>query len=112
MTTFLHSVGAVPAWTVGDRVRKARDYAGMNQGDLAEATGMARSGLARIEQGGSTPRRSSLRLIALATGVDLYWLKTGKTPIRPEPNGGSQNVELCAIRDSNPEPTDLYVVAA
>lgn len=54
---------------IADRVRKAREHSGMSQTELATETGMARSGLARIEQGG-TPRRSTLILISMATGVD------------------------------------------
>ena len=102
MTTSLHGAGIVPEFTLADRVRKAREYAGMSQTELATETGMARSGLARIEQGG-TPRRSTMILISMATGVDLTWLETGKTPAGPETDGGSE----CAIRESNPEPTDL-----
>lgn len=100
MTTALHISGEIPKWTVADRVRKARLYAGMSQAALAEEAGLARSGVALIEGGGSSPRRATLRVIAMATGVDSTWLETGKTPAG-EPGGGSE----CAIRESNPEPT-------
>jgi transcriptional regulator with XRE-family HTH domain len=81
MTTSINMPGAVPQFTVSDRVRKAREYAGMQQGELAAAAGMARSGVARIESGkGGRPRRSSLIAIAFATGVNLAWLETGKPP--------------------------------
>lgn len=96
--------GVVPEFTIADRVRKAREYAGMQQGELADKAGMARSGIARIESGkGGAPRRSSLIAIAFATGVDLTWLETGETPTGNNPNGGNE----CAIRDLNPEPADL-----
>ena len=91
MTTSTHMAGAVPHFTVADRVRKAREYAGMQQTELANAAGMARSGVARIESGkGGTPRRSSLIAIAFATGVDLTWLETGETPDPDNPVGGSE----------------------
>lgn len=95
--------GFVPTFEVNDRVRKAREVSGVTQGDLANSLGLARTSLARIEQGLSKPRRPILLAIAMATGVDFEWLETGKTPAGDNPDGGSQ----CAIRDSNPEPADL-----
>lgn len=103
MTTSIHVTGFVPQFEISDRVRKAREYSGMTQGRLAESVGMSRTTLARIEQGLSTPRRPALIALAMATGVDLTWLETGKTPAGDNPDGGSE----CAIRDSNPEPAGL-----
>lgn len=87
-----------PQFDLADRVRKAREYAGFTQQGLADETGMARSGLAQIEQGKTTPRRSSLKLIALATGVDQRWLETGETPTGGNPGGGN------AVRHQGLEP--------
>ena len=104
MTKSVQMAGAVPQFTIGDRVRKAREYAGLQQIELAERAGMSRGGVARIEaMNGGLPRRSTLIAIAFATGVDLDWLETGKTPAGDNPDGGSG----CAIRDSNPEPAVL-----
>ena len=101
MTTSVNMAGRVPEFDVSDRVRKARESAGMQQAELAERAGMARSGVARIESGkGGKPRRSSLIAIAFATGVDLMWLETGKTPAGPEPDGG----EMLPLLDSNQQP--------
>ncbi len=80
--------GKVPNWTIADRVRKAREFSGLKQLDLAERVGMARTSLARIEQGKSEPRRTTLIAIAFATGVSLDWLENGETPAGPEPSGG------------------------
>ncbi|HCT5225611.1 TPA: helix-turn-helix transcriptional regulator [Corynebacterium striatum] len=101
MTTSF-DVGRVPEWTTADRARKARETAGMNQGQLAAAMGVARSTVQRIEQGVAEPRRPLLAAWALATGVPASWLENGKTPTGDNPGGG----EGCAIRDLNPEPTD------
>lgn len=90
MTHAIHIAGAVPTFSVHDRVRKAREHAGLTQTELAERAGMARSGLARIEQGKGDPRRSSLIALAFATGVDLDWLETGETPAGDKPGGGSE----------------------
>lgn len=107
MTTSF-DVGRVPEWTTADRARKARETAGMNQGQLAAAMGVARSTVQRIEQGVAEPRRPLLAAWALATGVPASWLENGKTPTGDNPGGG----EGCAIRDLNPEPTDQEIKAA
>lgn len=105
-------VGRVPEWELRHRIQRAREVSGLKQVDLADAIGVSRATLANVEQGVREPRRGEVIAIAFATGVDLYWLETGKTPVQPGPDGGSRNVELCAIRDSNPEPTDLRILAA
>ena len=107
MTTSINGAGIVPNWTVADRARKAREYADLTQGELADRLGMARTSLARVEQGKAEPRRTTLIGISFATGVSLEWLENGETPGGGEPTGG----EVCAIRESNPEPTDLRLVA-
>lgn len=43
--------GAVPVFDLGDRTRKAREFSGLDQGQLAERLGVARSTVARMEQG-------------------------------------------------------------
>ena len=88
MTISLNEGGAIPHLELRHRVRLARDYAGMSQGELAEATGMARSGIAKIEAGDTSPRRTSISLIAFATGVNRHWLETGETPAGEGPDGG------------------------
>ena len=107
MTTSIGTTGIVPTIDVRHRIAIARDYAGIKQSELAEQLGMSRSTLASIEQGVRKPRRGEIIAIAFATGVDLTWLETGKTPGGDMPTEG----EECAIRESNPEPTDLRLVA-
>lgn len=91
MTTSHKLTGFVPEWSIADRVRKARECAGLKQEEFAELVGMSRAGLARIEQGKGEPRRTTLIAIAFATGVSLDWLETGKTPGGDEPDGGNQS---------------------
>lgn len=108
MTTSIQIGGQVPNWTLADRVRKAREFAGLKQQGLADSVGMARTSLARIEQGKSIPRRTTLIAIAFATGVSLDWLENGETPAGPEPSGGD------VVRHQGLEPRThwLGVVAA
>ena len=88
MTTSIQLGGQVPNWTIADRVRKAREFAGLKQLELAESVGMARTSLARIEQGKSSPRRTTLIAISFATGVSLEWLENGEIPAPDSPGGG------------------------
>ena len=88
MTTSL-DVGRVPEWTIADRARKARETAGMNQGELAQAMGVARSTVQRIEQGVAEPTRTRVIAWSFATGVDLNWLEKGETPAEGPGGGGA-----------------------
>lgn len=88
MTTATSFGGRVPEWDMVDRIIKARRTAGMKQSELAETIGIARTTLAGIEQSKREARRTEIIAIAFATGVDLEWLETGKTPTGDNPGGG------------------------
>lgn len=47
---------------------------------LADATGISEKTINNYEAGRHAPRRPSLIAWALATGVSLEWLTTGKAP--------------------------------
>ena len=70
----------VPAWTVSDRLRKAREYAGLEQRQLAERSGLSRQTVSNAERGVVTPQRTTMRLWAEVTGVPLSWLVDGVEP--------------------------------
>jgi transcriptional regulator with XRE-family HTH domain len=52
--------------------------AGMEQHDLCDATGISMTSISNVETGKVTPRKTTLMLWALATGVSYEWLATGK----------------------------------
>ncbi|MGW9567156.1 helix-turn-helix domain-containing protein [Prescottella equi] len=94
--------GAVPEFVLSDRCQKAREYAGLDQGELADRLGVARSTVARVEQGKTVRVKRPLLLAwALATGVNLQWLETGEVP-SPDDDGGSE----CPRQESNLRPRD------
>ena len=64
-----------PTWTFGDRVRKARDKAGMNQRDFAAAIGVAEGSIATWETDRSKPRDivSVARRIEMLTRIPAAW---------------------------------------
>ncbi|MBA4506379.1 helix-turn-helix domain-containing protein, partial [Corynebacterium sanguinis] len=88
MTNAIHLAGIVPTFDLADRVRKAREVAGLTQDELGEKAGVGRATVARIERGKGSPRRASLIALAFATGVSLEWLETGETPAENGPGGG------------------------
>lgn len=63
----------IPIWTLQDRIRKARDHAGLNQSALAEAIGVSTNSVNRWEKGERNPTQESLESIAQATGVPMEW---------------------------------------
>lgn len=77
--------GAIPAITIGHRLRIAREYAGLEQSELADRADISRGSVVNYEQGYRVPRRLYLRAIAEATGVDLHWLETGEAPAEEPP---------------------------
>lgn len=79
--------GRIPAWSLTDRLRKAREDTGLSQQDFADELGISRNSVGNYEAGRTSPRRLVLQAWALATGVDLHWLETGEQP-HPERPGG------------------------
>lgn len=92
----------VPVFTIGDRLRKAREEAGLDQGDFAIATGISRGTISNYERDEGTPKLPYLTVWAMRTGVPVKWLQTGEYP---DPTG--PGADECAIRDLNPEPADV-----
>ena len=63
------------------RIKIAREWRGMEQHDLAEATGISRSTVSNYESGATTRLKPLyLQQMALALGVPLVWLQTGAIP--------------------------------
>lgn len=78
-----------PAWTLGDRIRKARLSTGMNQRDFAPLIGVKPGSLASWEADNSQPRDivAVAKRIEVLTRIPAAWLLSlDDTP--PSPNGG------------------------
>jgi transcriptional regulator with XRE-family HTH domain len=73
--------GDEPAWTLGDRLRKAREHAGLSQAELAWQIGIARSSIVNYESDRSAPGRPVLLSWALCTGVRVPWLLAGSESV-------------------------------
>lgn len=64
---------ALPTWTLQDRIRKAREHAGLKQEELAQKLETTRQTLGRWENGSHTPTEKNLQALAEATGVPIEW---------------------------------------
>lgn len=70
--------GAIPTWTLGDRLRKARIQAGLSQSELADDLGISQRSISVYEADEHPPKRPVLVSWALRCGVDLSWLEGPK----------------------------------
>jgi transcriptional regulator with XRE-family HTH domain len=92
---------SVPAWTIGDLLRKAREHAGLEQTELAEDLGISRATVSNYERGHVRPRKAVVMAWAMRTRVPVGWLQTGQNPRQDGgPDGGSTLPRL----DSNQKP--------
>jgi transcriptional regulator with XRE-family HTH domain len=73
--------GESPAWTLGDRLRKSAQVAGLRSADMAEYLGVTRQTVSAWVMGHRTPGPMALRLWAQRTGVPLEWLTTGEVDL-------------------------------
>lgn len=79
---------------IGDRIRQARERAGLRQEDLADLIEMSTRQVQNYEAGESK-QYGKLKAIAGATGVTVEWLLHGD-PEAPEPNGHLDAEEIRA----------------
>lgn len=56
---------------VGERIRAAREAAGLNQRDLAGRMGTSQAAVARLEAGGVGATLTTLHRVAVALGMEL-----------------------------------------
>jgi transcriptional regulator with XRE-family HTH domain len=70
--------GNVPIWTLGDRLRKARDWAGITRDELADELGVHARTISSYELDQTKPKKAFLRQWALHTGVPYGWLVDGQ----------------------------------
>jgi DNA-binding XRE family transcriptional regulator len=95
--------GKVPAWSIGDRIRKARESEGLTQGELSLACEFSTRTLLRLESGDATPKLGQLLAISVVTNCDFQWLSKGETKKNPSNPQGPEGSSLPGL-DSNQEP--------
>lgn len=78
VVTTLYEGGHAPRITQRHRLRIAREEAGYDQHQLAEAIGVSRNTINNAEKGRVEPRRIVLNAWAMACGVPVSWIITGQ----------------------------------
>lgn len=93
-----------PEFTQGDRLRKARETAGLSQEQLAAELGVSKNTISNYETGNVKPRHPTLLAWSMRTRVSLGWLKGeaarpgGRTPTtRPVPPPGLEPGRMAYI---------------
>ena len=66
----VEAIAALGRQTVGERIRRFRESAGLTQEALARAAAIGRVTLVRLENGEQSPRFKTLKAIADALGMD------------------------------------------
>lgn len=70
--------------TLGQRIGRAREQAGLSQVEAANAAGAGRTTFARWERDEAVPRGRSLRRLAEALGTTYEWLRDGGAERPPQ----------------------------
>lgn len=68
------SGGRVPVFSLGERIRKAREDHGLSQQAFADALGIDRKTLGGWENGKHQPSYGDIMLVSSAADVSLEWL--------------------------------------
>ena len=66
----VEAIAALGRQTIGERIRRYRESAGLTQEALARAAEIGRVTLVRLENGEQSPRFKTLKAVAEALGVD------------------------------------------
>jgi tetratricopeptide (TPR) repeat protein len=106
ITTHVDSAAAV-----GQRVREAREAAGMSQTALSFA-GCTTGYISRIERGGRVPSLQVIRELARRLGVSEAWLARGQDEEREDLTAGLREAELALRLGELEEARALYEAAA
>lgn len=72
--------GAIPDWTLADRLGRSLRWAGVSRAEMANYLQVSPRTISAYTAGEREPRAWALRGWAELTGVDLHWLETGGTP--------------------------------
>lgn len=64
----------MPIWTTGDRLTKAREFAGLKQQEMADQLAISRRSIVRHETS-EAPPRSIVLAYAAVTHVPVEWLE-------------------------------------
>lgn len=80
----------IPELTLGWRLRMARARTGLGTREFAERIGVSHGTITNAEGDKRAVRAITIKMWAMASGVDEQWLETGNGPHKGDgPNGGA-----------------------
>jgi transcriptional regulator with XRE-family HTH domain len=94
-----------PSWTLTDRLKRARLVAGLEQGQIADMLGVARTTVSSWERGISEPSATNFVRWSELTGQSLEWLAEGVHAKAPAEAGAD-------VRHEGFEPPTFWSVAS
>lgn len=100
-----HSHERIPAFGVGDRLRKAREKTGLDQEAFSAELGISRGTVSNYERATTAVglKRPYLMAWALRADVPVEWLLTGKVPAGGDDGPAmSVSVDTCEYPDQIP----------
>lgn len=71
------SEALIPEWSLGDRLAKARDAAGVSRAEMAEYLSVSTNTISNYENDHTTPPAGTVRAWALRCGVPFDWIAKG-----------------------------------
>lgn len=92
-----------PTWSVGERIRKAREDRGWLQTDLAIHMHVSRTTIAAWESNTNRPNWATFKTLAETTGAPQWWLEGLDAP----PSGGIPTLQ--DRRSRNRSQQDIHV---
>lgn len=102
--------GRCPPIELRHRLRIAREWAGYDQGQLADTIGISRNSVGNAETGRVAVRKIVLNAWAMACGVPVTWLITGQPPAdNDDPNSGLRIISLDSRRRVGTKKPDTKV---
>ncbi len=120
--TQMPSGGAVPEFTLGDRLNRALKHGDVSVAEMAEYLDVHRNTISAYLNDRQAVKRQTLMLWAMRTGVSLAWLEDGGASGPMPPNGPQgRRPDQAALRQltakkrarSAPQSdTETYVAAA
>lgn len=98
MTHSTHLGNRVPVFSLGERIRKAREDAGLSQQQLANKLGVDRKTVGNWEGERNQPRYRDLMMISSVADVSLEWLAGDL--FRPTFGGADADNSRRSVRDT------------
>lgn len=95
--------------TFGDRLARAREFAGMSQAQLARRLGVKTTTIRNWESDRSEPRANRLQMLSGLVSVSMVWLMSGEGDGGPTMQDQDVGPELSGLRDVLDQLRDLRI---